>query len=298
MDAEQLRAFVLVAQTRSVSKAAKRLAISQPALSRKLQHLEMKAGATLMARGPRGVALTEAGERFLGHAERALAELDAAVAELDQLSAAPHGLVAIGSISTVAVYALPSVLAHFARQHPAVRIKAIERLPEALEEKLASGELDLALLHLPVRRPGLTVRKLWQEDYLLAVPKPHRLASMKRPLALSEITSEPLIVVAGAPSTKALEAACVEQGVVPKIVLEADNLESVRRMVERGLGIAMVPRIMAAEHGRSSFSILEIVRGPRRQVALAHRGSSSLSLAAQALRLLVIDKLGRGTSEP
>ena len=202
MDSDQLRAFVTLARTGKFTAAAKRLGSTQPTLSRRVQQLERELGARLVVRAPSGVVLTGAGARFLPQAEHAVASIDAGVAALDELASAPTGLVAIGAQHTIGAYVLPPVLAVFHTRHPVVRLRLVDALPHLLEEKLASGELDLALFNLPIRRLDLTAQKLWQEDYVLAVPPGHRLASRKS-IVLTEAVNEPLVVIPNVPATAA-----------------------------------------------------------------------------------------------
>jgi LysR family transcriptional activator of glutamate synthase operon len=299
VDSDQLRAFVALAREKRFTEAAKRLATSQPTLSRRVQHLERELGARLVVRGPGGVVLTGAGARFLPQAENALASIDAGVIALDELASEPSGRVAIGAQHTVGAYVLPAVLAAFHEKHAAVRLRIVEALPTELEERLAAGEIDLALLNLPVRRLDLTAQKLWQEDYVLAVPPQHRLASARRPIALVEAAEEALVVIPNVPATAALEAACAERGKQPRIVIEVENLETARRMVERGVGVALLPRIVAQSHAehahaerKGRFVAVEIGRGSfKRQVALVHRGETYLSAGARALRALLVERL-------
>jgi LysR family transcriptional activator of glutamate synthase operon len=294
VDVDQLRAFVAVARQGRFTRAARQLGASQPSLSRRLQQLERELGARLVVRTPAGVVLTSAGENFLGHAERAIASVDAGVTALEELAGQPRGAVALGSQPTIGAYALPEALARFHTEHPEVVLRLREGPAERIEERLASGELDLGLLNLPVRRLDLAAQKLWQEDYLLAVPAGHRLATSGRPIALGEAASEPLVVVDGVASTAALLTACEERGGRPHVVVEADNLEAVRRMVERGVGVALLPRIMAEGAISPRLQMLEVARGGlRRQVALVHRGEAYLTAAARALRTTIVAVLAR-----
>ena len=294
MDTDQLRAFVALARTGKFTAAAKSLGVAQPTLSRRVQQLERELAARLVVRAPGGVVLTGAGTRFLPQAEHAVASIDAGVAALDELATEPRGVVVIGAQHTIGAYALPAVLATFHARYPDVRLRLVDALQDLLEEKLANGELDLGLFNLPVRRVDLTAQKLWQEDYVLAVPPQNRLAARKS-ILLSDAVAESQVVIPNVPATAALEAACAEKGVEPRIVVEVDNLETARRMVERGLGVALLPRIVARSHearGQPRFVALEIARGGlRRQVALVHRGEAYLSAAARALRTLIVDTL-------
>jgi DNA-binding transcriptional LysR family regulator len=187
---------------------------------------------------------------------------------------------------------LPSVLARFHQKAPRVVLRLREGLADQIEERLASGELDLALMNLPVRRLDLAAQKLWQEEYLLAVPAGHRLAAHDRAVTLGDAAGEPLVVVAGATATVALFAACEERGTRPNVVVDADNLEAVRRMVERGLGIALLPRTMAEAAQGPKLRAIELARGGvKRQVALVHRGEAFLTAAARALRTAIVETL-------
>jgi DNA-binding transcriptional LysR family regulator len=298
VDVDQLRAFVAVARARRFTRAARTLGTTQPSLSRRVQQLERAVGAKLVVRTPAGVVLTSAGERFLAHAERALASVDAGRTAIDELTDEARGTVALGSQPTISAYVLPALLARFHARNPEVVLKLREGLADQIEERLASGELDLALMNLPVRRLDLAAQKLWQEDYLLAVPVAHRLASIDRAITLAEVVDEPLVVVPGAHATQALVAACEEKGARPRIVVDADNLEAVRRMVERGLGVALLPRTMAEATDVRRVRTLEIRGGPRRQVALVHRGEAYLTAAARALRATIVEVTATRRAKP
>ncbi|HEY3820957.1 MAG TPA: LysR substrate-binding domain-containing protein [Polyangiaceae bacterium] len=299
MDVDQLRAFVAVARARRFTRAARTLGTTQPSLSRRVQQLERAVGAKLVVRTPAGVVLTSAGERFLAHAERALASVDAGRTAIEELTDEARGTVALGSQPTISAYVLPALLARFHARNPEVVLRLREGLADQIEERLASGELDLALMNLPVRRLDLAAQKLWQEDYLLAVPAAHRLASADRAITLAEVVEEPLVVVPGAHATQALIAACEEKGARPRIVVDADNLEAVKRMVERGLGVALLPRTMAEATDTRRVRTLEIARGgPRRQVALVHRGEAYLTAAARALRATIVEVTAGRRAKP
>jgi LysR family transcriptional activator of glutamate synthase operon len=294
MDVDRLRAFAALARTRRFVRAASALGVSQPGLSRRVQQLELDVGAKLVVRTPAGVVLTSAGERFLPHAERALASVDAGRNAIDELAGDPRGAVTLGSQQTIHAYVLPPVLARFHARYPRVYLRLREVPTEQVEEGLAAGEFDLGLMNLPVRRLELAVQKLWQEDYVLVVPVGHRLAGLGRAVALSEAAEEPLVIIAGIPPTAALFAACEERGVQPRVVAEADNLEAVRRMVEHGMGVYLLPRTMAQAADARRLRSVDIARGGvRRHVALVHRGEAYLTAAAKALRGLIVEMLGR-----
>jgi DNA-binding transcriptional LysR family regulator len=291
MTTEQLRALVVLASERRLTTAARRLGVTQPGLSRQLQALEGELGVKLFVRTPRGVTLTEGGERFLLRAQRALDSLGAGLAELQELSATPRGFVALGSVPTVGAYLLPELIPPFHIRYPEIVIRLTETSPDVLEEHVASGRLDLAIVMLPIRRLDLVAQKLWEEDFVFAVPRSHKLARRTEGITLAEVVGEPLVVVPNVPATRALEAACLERGQTPHVVLEADNSESIRRMVERGLGIALLPAIIARASPVQAFVTIPLKsKGLRRQMALVHRGDAYLSAAARALKQEIVER--------
>ncbi|AEI62105.1 LysR family transcriptional regulator [Corallococcus macrosporus] len=298
MTSEQLRAFLEVARAGRLATAARGLGLSQSGLSRQLQSLEAALGARLLVRTPGGAVLTDAGERFLPHARRALDALTAGTSELERLSGTPHGVVSLGTLHTVGAYLLPDIIPAFARQYPEVRPRLSEGLAPTLEEGVARGGLDLAILSLPVRRADLVAQRLWEEPLVLAVPRGHRLTKAGRPLALEDAVEEPWVVIPGMSGTRALEAACEARGVTPRLALETDNAEAMRRMVERGLGMAVVPQLMARDHRAQGFDVVPLERGGlKRQVALIHRGEGYLTAAARALKAFIVERV-RAMPEP
>jgi LysR family transcriptional activator of glutamate synthase operon len=288
MDESELRAFAALAREGRFTKAAKLLHVTQPTLSRLVQRLERRLGAKLVVRGPHGVALTEAGTRFLAHAERAVASIDSGVAEVNELSGEPRGEVKIGALPTVAAYVLPPVVAEFHKAHPAVKLIVHEGFASHLEAKVLRGELDLAMVQYPVKNEELSALRLWREEHVAAVPPRHALARTKKPVTLHSLIDEPFVAIPGTPAMRVVAEMCAAEGKRPLIALETENLESVRRMVEVGLGIAVVPALMARDR-RWRAVLLPIVGGVVwRQVAIVHRGAGYLTAATRTLRSAIV----------
>ena len=258
-------------------------------------------GAKLVVRTPAGVVLTSAGERFLAHAERALASIDAGRTAIEELSGEPRGTVALGQPADhQRVRACRRCSRASTPRNPEVVLKLREGLADQIEERLASGELDLALMNLPVRRLDLAAQKLWQEDYLLAVPAgaspgvggSRRHARRRRRASRSSSCRARTRRRRSWP--RARRGACGRA-----IVVDADNLEAVRRMVERGLGVALLPRTMAEATDARRVRTLELARGGvRRQVALVHRGEAFLTAAARALRATIVEVTAARRARP
>ncbi|HEX8818316.1 MAG TPA: LysR family transcriptional regulator substrate-binding protein [Archangium sp.] len=126
------------------------------------------------------------------------------------------------------------------------------------------------------------------------MPRGHRLTKLKRPVELTEVVEEALVVIPGMSGTYALEAACEARGLKPRVAIEMDNAEGMRRMVERGLGVALLPDLMARDHAARGFDVVEVKKGgPRRQIGLVHRGEEYLTAAARALKTFIVESLHR-----
>lgn len=288
---EQLEAFLTVAERGTFTRAARQLGLSQPTLSRQLHALELELDVRLLVRTPRGVVLTDPGGRFLTRAREALDALRQGTSELHELAQTPRGPVSIAALPTVGAYSLPALIEAFLRENPEVQLRLGEGLSDELEERVAQGDLDFAVTTLPLQRIDLVAQKLWNEPFLLAVPRGHRFARARRPVSISALVGEPLVIVGRSSANAALWAACEARGQKPRIGIEVDHPQSQRRMVERGIGVALMPEIMARDHAFARFEVVEVQSPPRRTVALIHRGERSLTYGARALKRFMIEKL-------
>jgi LysR family transcriptional regulator, transcription activator of glutamate synthase operon len=243
MELRQLRYFAAVAAHRHFTRAAEELHVAQPGLSQQIRRLEGELGLDLFVRSTRRVSLTEAGELLLPRAQRVMAELDDARAELEQLTGLMRGSVRIGALP-LAPLDLPGMLAEFRRRHPGVSVYMHEETLGGMLAKIRSDELDLGFAFADQQTAGPDVEfELLFEEELVAVAAPsHRLAGRRR-LALKTLAGEPLI---GFRRDSALrgtaDRALAAAGVDPESAFEAIELETMRALVARGLGVAILPR--------------------------------------------------------
>ncbi|MFO0612349.1 MAG: LysR family transcriptional regulator [Polyangiaceae bacterium] len=292
LDVGLFQAFAAVARNRSLTSAAKTLGVSQPTLTRRLQALEGALGATLVVRTPTGIHLTEAGLALVPPAMKLLATVDEARASVSGSATDLGGAVSVGSGGSVGAHVLPDLLARFLRAHPGVSVRIREGMPETLEHDLARGELDLAVITLPVHRKDLVIQKVYREDYVLAVPSDHPLAEATSPVKIASLADEPLLVVPISVMTRVALEAMEARGKKPRIVATADNFITLRRMVARGAGVAFCPRLMTLG-AVAGVRYVELEHGgTERLVAVAHHGSSTLSRAATALRDAIVTGFG------
>ncbi len=238
---QQLEEFVAVARAKSFTRAAKELNLSQSALSRSIQKLEHQLGQPLFERKPRGVVLTDLGELLLERAKEILKLVDDTFSLLSE--AGRHGRIRLGAIPTIAPYFLPGLLRSFAEQHPNITVVVQEDTTDNLIRRCSHGEIDLAILALPVIAKYLQVEALFDEELLLVVPPGHALA------VSDEITAEavedyPFIMLNEAHClTDNIESYCRQQSVQPVSVERISQLATVQELVALWHGVSIVPEM-------------------------------------------------------
>ncbi len=249
MDLRHLRYFQAIAEELSFSRAARRLNVVQPALSRALKELEAELGVELLARTRRVVRLTAAGRLLLEDTALLLERLDATVRRVRRAAEGQIGELRLGYIGPPTVPFLGRVLAEYGRRCPEVTIHLEERTPERVWEMVANGRLDLGLTR-PVRSHdalGLHTLKLRDERLCAVLPGEHALAH-RASLRWEELAEQPLIVLArreGAGLHDEILAACRTAGFAPRLAHTPSVISTVLRYVEAGAGIGVVPECVA-----------------------------------------------------
>jgi DNA-binding transcriptional LysR family regulator len=246
-DLRRLRYFVAVAEELHFGRAARRLNLSQPPLSVQIRTLEREIGTPLLVRTQRRVELTEAGRVLLDEARRLLDQAEAAVVHVRRAAEGAIGRLAIGFVSTVDYSILPPLVRRFRQKHPGIALKLLELTGDRQQALLQSGELDLGLSILPSPGAGLTMRPVFREPLIAAVPANHRLAGRRR-TALRSLAQEPFIQFPRelAPGLYDLAiAACQKAGFTPHLAQEAIQMQTILGLVAAGLGVALVPQCMS-----------------------------------------------------
>ena len=180
MELQPLRYFLAVARHGGFVRAADHLGISQPTLSQQIQKLERELDVMLFDRLGRSLKLTAYGEKLLESAERILREVEEAQTALEALKSEDSGELKVGVIPTVLPYSMVKPFTAFEQRYPKVRITLVEAMTEVLVENLRRGELDLAILALPIRHNEIVCSELFREPLLAAVPHDHELAGQTR----------------------------------------------------------------------------------------------------------------------
>lgn len=246
IDLADYAAVVALAETLHFGRAADRLHVSQPALSKRVRKIEERIGGPLLVRRYRDVRLTEAG-RLLAERGRQLLRDSAAIVTLSQRAArGDAGRLRIGFGIASIIGLLPDVLLRFRRSHPDVQLELRDMsTPEQLAA-LTGGEIDVGFVRLPVSAGRLVVRPVLDERLVLAIgPR----SPWQPRLGLRSVAAEPFIIIARARSASFYDhvlSVCAATGFAPRIVQEANELFTVLSLVGAGLGVSLVPRSAAS----------------------------------------------------
>ncbi|MGY1643274.1 LysR substrate-binding domain-containing protein [Geodermatophilus sp. SYSU D00703] len=246
---EQLRGFVAVADELHFGRAAERLKMTQPPLSRQIQKLERSVGAQLLERDNRRVALTAAGEVFLVEARRLLALADAAPEVARRVSSGSSGLVRIGFTAASTYGTLGRLLNEVAQELPDVDVDLAEMVTREQVGALLNEEVDLGLARPPFDAETFGSRLLYREAMLVAVPAGHRLAELGRPVVADDLRGEPVVMHS---PTKARYFYDLVVGLVPvaheNVVHTVSQVLTMLWLVAARRGVAFVPESATRLH--------------------------------------------------
>jgi DNA-binding transcriptional LysR family regulator len=236
----QIEAFLTVAERRSVSEAAGVLYVTQPALTSRIKNLERELGVELFVRMPRGMRLTAEGRAFRSHAQRAVQALAEGRELLRELREGRVGELIVGAAPAISTYVLPLVLRRFQAAFPNVHLIVRTGHSEEILEMVLREQVQVGLVReLP--HPATTSRRLYEDEIVLVVHPAHRFAA-ERSIEVAELAGERLILFDRTSSYFVLTSAFFrEAGVVPRGVMELDNVDATKKMVEQDLGIAFLP---------------------------------------------------------
>lgn len=298
---KDLRYLVAVADTRHFGRAAERCFVSQPTLSAQLRKLEDYLGVQLIERQPKRVTLTEAGAEIVARS-REMLRASEEVLELARSHRDPlAGRLRVGLIPTVGPYLLPQVAPAARKALPRLTLLLYEYRTEPLLEKLHAGELDLGILALPVHTDGLQSRELFDEPFLVALPREHRLAK-RAALRIEDLSEEPLLLLEeGHCLRDQALAVCNRAGAQENQDFRATSLETLRQMVASGAGITLLPELacrteIAARGERAAGGIVVkpfVKPAPIRRVGAVWRASTARRAAIDALCEIIAEQARR-----
>ena len=291
MEIHQLFYFVAVAETGGFSRAAQRCNVAQPSLSQQILKLEQELGQQLFDRMGRTVALTEAGQALLPRARSILAELQDIRRGLSQEINEGHGRLAVGFIPTIAPFLLPGVIKRFTEMFPHADLAVYEDLTEALIHDLIGGKLDVGIMSLPINNKLIVTVELFTEPLLVASPRQHELIS-KTSIRVKELEDFPFIALNEVHCLgEQVHSFCYQQDVDLEIICHTSQLSTVRSCVALGLGVSLVPQMLAASDLSNEIAYRPVSDvEPHRKVVAAFHSGRLQSLLARRFVAMVQDE--------
>lgn len=292
MTLTELRYIVALARERHFGRAAEKCFVAQPTLSVAVKKLEDELGVILFERGPSDISVTPAGEPIVRQAEKVLAEA-ARVKELADTAGDPlAGPLRIGAIYTIGPYLLPRLVPLLRERAPKMPLMIQENFTTKLLEALKSGELDVAVLALPVQEPGLVAQAVYDEAFRVLVPAAHPWAKQKS-IDPARLLDEPLLMLGrGNCFRDQVLDLCTRAGAGGPQVLEGSSLETIRLMVASGVGITVMPA-SAVDNLPKDDPLLRMKPfaepTPTRCVGMVWRASFPRHQAIDLLRQVLLD---------
>lgn len=291
IDLTSLDLFVTVADDRNIARAAARRNIAASAVSKRIHDLELTYGTALLLRQSKGVALTPAGEALARHARNVLALIDRIGLDMGSFASGLKGEVRLSANPSAITQFLPEILSRFMAHFPDITIRLEEATTAVSLRLLEDGLADLAIVGWGNDHPAMSYAPFRTDDLALVVPLDHPLAG-RGPVAFTEtLLFDHVGLEFGSSIQARLEEAAAHAGTALRVKLRVGSFDGVRRMVETGLGIAVLP-ISAIETYRSSMKIAAVkLSDPwaRRQLRLVWRESPAMPIAAAQLRRWLLD---------
>lgn len=262
MEFRQLRTLLAIVETRNFTRAAERVHLTQAAVSAQIKALEAETGVPLFARVNKKIFLTEAGELLVRRAERLLKAHDDALLALKELGEAEKGRLRIGTASTMASNEqLPTILAELKRAYPKAQVTVRRATSAEIVAQILQNDLDVGLVSLPVVANDIRAEVL-QRDRLVAIVQPAHPLAHQRSISPLQLAAEPLILGEQGGNTRRLIDLFFEKsGVRPAVIMELGSNTSIKRMVEHGLGVSLLPRSSVREELKAGTLMALPVRG-------------------------------------
>ncbi len=247
MELHQLECFIAVLEEGGFKRATARLGVTQPALSYQIKRLEEELGVQVLHRGPAGITPTEAGRVLLEHAHEVIATVRDAHQAVRALSGGVGGDIRIGALKCVGTYFLPAVLNDLRAKHPLVRPKILYRDADELFEALLANRIDVAIVADPPPDERLQQQAVFEEQISLVSGPGHAFFG-RASVSLDELRGVSFVSLSPQTSAGAVIGRyCNELGIDIVPAITTDNVETVKRMVEAGMGVAFLPDMVIAE---------------------------------------------------
>ncbi len=240
MEIRQLKAFLAIADTKTFTAGARRVNVTQAAISMQIRQLEDEVGIQLFTRTPRRVILTEAGESLLDRARRILREHDTAIAEIAEIAGAEYGRLRIGSASAMfATAQLPTILEKLKNKFPNAEITVSSGTSQTLVEKIMHGDIDIAFVSLPVEAANIQTDLLFSDE-IVAISHPSHPLSKQKVISAAALAGEQLILgEQGGNTRRMIDDFFHAANVRPNVMMELSRQEAINKMVENKMGVGI-----------------------------------------------------------
>lgn len=285
LELRHLESFREVIRTGSFTAAARKLHMTQPAVSLHIKALERALDSRLMDRDGRGVRLTESGKALLEAVDVAFAALEDGARRVREIEAPERGTVVLACGDTVALNLLPPVLKAFRKRYPDAEVAVRNHGSQEIIELVLRREADIGLITRPPHLDGaLWTRTVTEERLRLILPKDHRLCDAKT-LRLADLHEEQAVLLAKPAETRSLiDRGLRAAGVELRPVMESGNLEVVKTYVQEGLGLSIVPDLALSSRDAKRFVVRDLPAGfPARKLAVIRRKDRPVGLLAGSL---------------
>ncbi len=280
MDIANLKAFVCIAETGSFSLASAELFITQPAISKRISALEEELGTPLFDRIGRKVRLTEAGKTLQEHAQRILKEIDNAKQGIANLSTKVQGELKIATSHHIGLHRLPAILTHYVANYPDVDLAIDFMDSEDACKLIEQGEIELAIVTLPLTKiANLNQQLIWDDPLSFVVNKKHELNGQK--VSLKTLTKYPAVLPShGTFTREVIQKLFAQKNLELKIKMSTNYLETIKMLIQVGLGWGVLPHSMVDTQ-------LQVLKAPSmtltRKLGIVWHNKHSLSNPAKAL---------------
>ena len=286
MELEQIEYFVRVAELGSFTRASRALNMAQPAMSRKIRHLEVELRQNLLVRNGRGATTTDAGKLLLEHGRGILHQVERLREELGRVRGSLAGRVAIGLPPSIAKVLTVSLTREFRAKLPQAALSISEGLSAAMQESIINGRLDIALLYGAVPTLGLEITHLLDEDLFLVQRQSQR--SQPEAVTLKDVAALPLIIPTRPNAIRMLvESEMANIDCHPNIVLEIDGVPAILDLVLDGAGCAVLSKNAVTTSGQASLFSVSPIAGLHSKLSIAVSSQRPATLTQQAMLELI-----------
>jgi DNA-binding transcriptional LysR family regulator len=287
MDLRQLEYFQMVAKTSNITRAAEQLHVSQSTVTLAIQKLEDELGVFLFDRSQKQFSLTAEGHAFVQKVSNSLNMLQDGVAEINNYRLLKKGTLKVGVPPMIGSYLFPEILAGFRKYYPQLHLSTVEEGSLNIRQLLKTGDLDLGIINLYQPSPLLETLVIAREPIVACLPLSHPLANNSI-ISLNDVKDEPFIFFKeGAYNRHIIVEECKKHGFAPNIILSTDQIETMKGLVEKGVGICFLLEGIARKS--KSFASIPLTESLYMDIGLVWKKDKYISLAAQAFIDFITD---------